>query len=182
MAIIFLMATSLSSQKIRNTPSRVFKGDKKNLSFEFCNSYKANLNELIFHFLKAEGTDIDMNSVMSVAKIKPSLTSSLAELVFNNSHSYNFPIMHYYPEAMILPDPIYSGLFEGFFRLFVIDNTHSYFLYCYFEIGNYSDVTEVLKVYKSGNQTYAKIKRENGFTQNIKILLNFENPPYCKIW
>ncbi len=135
-------------------------------------------NFLLHVIKKEENETMNISNIMTNARIVYNF-GAVAKLVFvKTTGSVPFPLL---PIHSVMPNnSVYNMDIEGFGFLETQNGQTSTFVFHY-EAGNYSDVKEVVDVYRTGNNIYADLKRTNGSTTPIQIFPGFMFDNGCVI-
>jgi len=127
------------------------------------NNYKTLLKNILH---KDENETLNINTVMNNVRVKynPNLTPDLYFRKVSNTQP--FPVLGNH--IVQQPNGLYPVAVEMVSYLHQANGNNSILSFIY-EAGNYNDVMQVMDVFKTGTQTYIKIKRTSGLVQNIRF-------------
>jgi len=144
-----------------------------------CDLTMSKYKEFVFHTLKKpDNAVLDYTTALPGASVKYS--GGMVYLFFGKARGHvSVPVFNQH--TAISDGGIYGGIMlEGWGTLVEVDNDHYHFSFNY-EAGNYNNITEVVDIYRQGNNTYADVKRPNGSIEQVRIMPGFIIENGCEL-
>ena len=149
-----------------------------NLFEKRCSDHYQGLKEFVRIVLHLDGQTLNTSISMPQTQIIWDKGNQTQLLFFSNHASEDFPLINY---NLFQNPPGYAGpVMEGYLKYDIRHNQSAIYGITY-EQGNYQDVVSVEKLYRQGNDTYARITRNNGLSEDIIVKIEFKFPYNCKI-